>query len=84
MRDNPRFRDKALELAAVEGEREANRYRLGRAVLGSLRSLIFRPASAAAIALGVHPYAPYFALRHGRRGNLINAIRRRAGLGKLG
>jgi glycosyltransferase involved in cell wall biosynthesis len=84
MRDNPRFRDTALELAAVEGEREANRYRLGRAVLGSLRSLIFRPASAAAIALGVHPYAPYFALRHGRRGNLINAIRRRAGLGKLG
>ena len=83
MRSNPRFRDTALEIAAIAGERETNRFRLGRAWPGVLRSLVFRPASAAAIYLGMHPYAPYFALRHGRRGNFINAMRRRTGLGDL-
>ena len=83
MLNNPRFRDTALEIAAVTGERETNRYRFGGSWPEAIRSLIFRPTSAAAIYLGVHPYAPYFALRHGRRGNLINAIRRRTGLGKL-
>ena len=83
MRDNPRFRDRALQIAAVAGERECNRYRFGRHIPEALRSLIARPAAAAAISLGMHPYTPYFALQHGRRGNLINAIRRRGGLGKL-
>jgi glycosyltransferase involved in cell wall biosynthesis len=79
MRDNPRFRDDALEVAAIAGEREANRFRMGRAWWGALGALVFRPASALAIGLGVHPYAPYFALRHGRRGNMIRAFRRRTG-----
>jgi glycosyltransferase involved in cell wall biosynthesis len=81
MRDNPRFRDDALAVAAIAGEREANRFRMGRAWRGALGGLVFRPASALAIALGVHPYAPYFALRYGRRGNLIRAFRRQTGAG---
>jgi hypothetical protein len=76
MKGNPRFREMALECAAIAGRREANRYRVGRA----LRSLVVRPVCAAAVRLGVHPYAPYFALRYGRRGSLVNAIRRRTGL----
>lgn len=84
MRDNPHFRDEALALAAVAGERETNRYRFGMAWVESLRALAFRPSSAAALALGVHPHAPFFALRHGRRGNLVSALRRRTGLGGLG
>ena len=83
MRDNPRFRDRALEIAAVTGERECNRYRLSHAIPEALRSLIARSAAAAAMSLGMHPYTPYFALWHGRRGNLVDAIRRRGGLGKL-
>ncbi len=84
MRSDPRFRERLLELAALEGERAANRVRFGRSVVAALRGLVFRPASAAALAIGAHPYAPFFALRHGRRGNLVNAIRRRAGLGAVG
>ena len=79
LRKNPRFRDMAIESAAIAGEREANRYKVGRA----LRSLVVRPVCAAAISLGIHPYAPFFALRHGRRGNLVSALRRRSGLGNL-
>ena len=79
LRTNPRFRETAMESAAIAGAREASRYKVGRA----LRSLVLRPLCAAAIALGVHPYAPYMALRHGRRGNFVSAIRRRTGLGKL-
>ena len=79
MHNDPRFREKALANAAVAGERDANRYKVVRA----LRSLVLRPMYAAAMALGVHPYAPLFAIRYGRRGNLVSALRRRAGLGKL-
>jgi hypothetical protein len=79
MRHNPHFRCAAIESAAFGGEREANLYRVGRA----LRSLVVQPVRATAMALGYHPYAPLFALRYGRRGNLVNAIRRRTGLGKL-
>jgi glycosyltransferase involved in cell wall biosynthesis len=80
MRTNPRFRDDALETAAIAGEREANRYRFGRAWPAALRAMLFRPASAVAIRFGIHPLAPYFAMRHGRRGNLIKAIGRRTGV----
>jgi hypothetical protein len=83
MLNNPRFRDAALEIAAIAGERESNRYKLDRSWPAAIRSLISRPTSAAAIYLGVHPYAPYYALRYGRRGNMINVMRRRVGLGKL-
>jgi glycosyltransferase involved in cell wall biosynthesis len=83
MRENPRFRDTALEIAAIAGERETNNYRMGRSPAAAVRGLLFGPASAASLYLGVHPYAPIFALRHGRRGNLINALRRRTGLKKL-
>ncbi len=83
MRDNPRFRDMALGIAAVAGERETNRYRFGWSVAAALRSLVFRPVSSVALALGVHPYAPFLALTHGRRGNLVSAIRRQSGLGAL-
>lgn len=83
MLNNPRFRDAALEIAAIAGERESNRDKLDRSWTAAIRSMISRPTSAAAIYLGVHPRAPYYALRYGRRGNMINAIRRRAGLGKL-
>ena len=81
MRDNPRFRDVALADAAITGEREANRFRMGRSWGRTLVALAYRPAGALAIALGVHPYAPYFALRHGRRGNMIRAFRRHTGAG---
>lgn len=80
MQTNARFREVALEIAAISGERETNRHRFGRAWPVAFRALLFRPASAAAIRLGVHPLAPYFALRHGRRGNLIQSIRRRTGV----
>ena len=80
MRDDPQFRATALELAAIAGEREANRYRLGAALAESLRGLVFRPVSKVAEVVGVHPLAPFFALRYGRRGNLVNAIRRQTGL----
>jgi len=83
MRTNPRFREEALEAAALSGERQANQQRFGRSWPTTLRGLIFRPVSAMAIRAGVHPLAPYVALRHGRRGNLINAIRRRTGIGEL-
>ncbi len=80
MRIDPEFRHTALELASVAGEQEANRYRFGRSWLHGLRALAYAPVSAAAMRLGAHPNAPYFALRYGRRGNLINAIRRSTGL----
>ena len=79
LRTNPRFREAAIESAAITGTREASRYKVGR----SLRSLVARPVYAAAIALGIHPYAPYLALRYGRRGNFVSALRRRTGLKKL-
>lgn len=83
MHDDPHFRDEALRLAAIEGERTANRYRFGVSWTESLRAMAFRPVAAAAMAMGHHPYAPFFALRHGRRGNVVNAIRRRSGLDRI-
>lgn len=80
MRENPRFRDMAIEMAAVAGEREANRYRTGRAWRENVRALVFRPVSAVARSLGVHPYAPFVALRYGWKGNLVNTMRRHVGL----
>ena len=79
MRNDARFRERALARAAMSAEQEAREYRLGRA----LRSLVVRPITAAAMRLGFHPYAPLFALRYGRRGGLVNTIRRRTGLGKM-
>lgn len=79
----PGFRDRALASAAVNGERDVNRYRFGQAWLDNLRALAFRPVSALALACGRHPYAPFAALRHGRRGNLVSAIRRQGGLAPL-
>ncbi|MEO5819117.1 MAG: glycosyltransferase family A protein [Vicinamibacteraceae bacterium] len=80
----PGFREAALERAAITGERETNRFRFGQAIGAAIRGLVFRPVSAAALALGAHPYAPLLALRHGRRGNLVSALRSRTGLGRLG
>ena len=79
----PGFREAAFERAAIAGERETNRFRFGQAVASALRGLMFRPASAAALAVGAHPYAPLFALRYGRRGNLVSALRTRTGLERL-
>ncbi len=79
MRDDARFRERALAIAAVAAEQEAGRYRLWRA----LRALVVRPITATAMRMGVHPYAPMFALRYGRRGNLVNTIRRQTGLGRM-
>ena len=79
MKNSAGFRETALGNAAINGEREANRYKVGRA----LRSLLVRPVYAAAMRLGIHPYGPFFALRHGRRGNLVSALRRQTGLDKL-
>ena len=79
LRANPGFRETAIESAAITAAREASRYKVGRA----LRSLVLRPLYAAAIASGVHPHAPYMALRYGRRGNFVSTIRQRTGLGKL-
>ena len=78
----PGFGEAALERAAIAGERETNRFRFGAAA-AALRGLVFRPASAAALAVGAHPYAPLIALRHGRRGNLVSALRTRTGLAGL-
>jgi hypothetical protein len=83
LRSDPSFRETALERAALNGERDANAVRFGQAPLGPLRGWMFRPVAAAAMALGLHPHAPYFALRHGRRGNLVSAVRRRSGLDGL-
>jgi glycosyltransferase involved in cell wall biosynthesis len=80
---DPLFRTMALERAAIAGERETNRFRFGRAPGAALLGLVFRPIAAAALAFGVHPYAPLLALRHGRRGNLVDALRRRTGLDRL-
>jgi hypothetical protein len=79
MRDDPRFREHALAVAAMQAELEARQYRIGRA----LRSLVVRPVAAVATRLGIHPFAPLFALRYRRRGGLVNAIRRQTGLGKM-
>ena len=79
----PGFREGALERAAIGGEREINRVRFGRSIATALRGFAFRPISALALALGSHPYAPLLALRHGRRGNLVSALRRRTGLRAL-
>ena len=79
----PGFRERAIERAAIAGERETNRFRFGQAAAATLRGLLFRPVSAAALAVGAHPYAPLLALRHGRRGNLVSALRRRTGLERL-
>lgn len=76
---NPDFRARALERAALGAERELRRHRVIRA----LRWHAMRPVFAAAVALGMHPFAPYFALRYGRRGNIVKAIRRRTGLGQV-
>ena len=83
MRDDPSFREAAFERAALGGERDANRVRFGLAPLAAARGWAFRPVAAAAMALGVHPHAPFAALRHGRRGNLVSAIRRQSGLDHL-
>lgn len=83
MRAGDTFRATAFERAALAGERDANAVRFGHAPLGPVRGWLFRPVAAAAMALGVHPHAPYVALRHGRRGNLVSAVRRRSGLDGL-
>ena len=53
----PASAKRALERAAIAGERETNRFRFGQAAAAALRGLLFRPASAAALAVGAHPYA---------------------------
>ncbi len=83
MRDDPSFREAAFERAALGGERDANRVRFGLSPMAVARGWAFRPVAAAAMALGVHPHAPFAALRHGRRGNLVSAIRRDSGLDGL-
>ncbi len=83
MQGDPRFRDQALASAAITGERDANGFRFGTAWLAGLRALAFRPVAAMAMAAGIHPYAPLVALRYGRRGNLVSAIRRKTGLASL-
>jgi hypothetical protein len=80
MWSDPSFKSAALTSAAIIGERESNRFRFGAAVAESIRAVLFRPVSAAAIAWGSHPYAPLFALRYGRRGNVVSALRKKTGL----
>ena len=84
MLTDPDFRHQAIRSAALTGERAANAFRFGVTWREGLRGLALRPVAAAAIALGVHPYAPFSALRYGRRGNLVSAIRRKGGLAGLG
>ena len=84
MHEQPGFRDRAMASAALSAERELNRYRFGASWTEGLRALLFRPIAALALAAGVHPYAPLAALRYGRRGGLVSAIRRRTGLAGLG
>ena len=79
----PGFREAALERAAIAGERESNRFRFGESLASTLRALVVRPANAAAMAVGAHPHAILFALRHGRRGNLVSHLRRHTGLDGL-
>lgn len=84
MYEQPGFRDRALANAALTGDRDVNGYRFGVSWLAGLRALLFRPVAAVAMAAGVHPYAPFVALRYGRRGSLVSAIRRKIGLSGLG
>jgi len=79
----PGFREAALQQAAISGERESNRFRFGDAIVPALRAVLTRPANAAAMAMGAHPHAILFALRHGRRGNLVSHLRRHTGLDGL-
>lgn len=81
--NEPGFREAAFERAAIAGERDTNRFRFGQSAAAALLGLIFRPASAIALAIGAHPYALPTALRHGRRGNLVSALRNRTGLDRL-
>jgi len=83
MADDPTFRDRALASAALSGERDTNRYRFGLTWGENLRALVVRPVAALAMAVGVHPHAPFALLRYGRRGNLVSRIRRQGGLGPL-
>jgi hypothetical protein len=52
-------------------------------VLAAVRGLAFRPVAATAMACGVHPHVPFFALRHGRCDNLVSAIPRCSGRERL-
>ena len=83
MLDDPHFRETVLEIAAIESEREAMRFRFCRSWPKAIRAMLARLIGAASIRAGVHPHAIYFALRHGRRGNRINHLRRLAGLGSI-
>jgi len=80
MQTNPRFREIALEIAAMGSARNASRYGFGRPWHKAIGLTIFRQAGGLATRLGVHPFALYAAVRYGRRGNLINAMRRYTGL----
>jgi len=46
MRSDPAFRGEALELAAVAGEREVNRFRFGTTLPALVRAMLFRPVGA--------------------------------------
>lgn len=83
LRDDPAFRTTAFERAALGGERDANGVRFGLAPLKAAKGWAFRSVAALSMACGLHPHAPYAALRHGRRGNLVSAIRRDSGLDGL-
>lgn len=80
MRDEPwTLRQRMLASAAVAAERELRACRFRHAVKASL----VRTVQATADWLGVHPRIPLYALRFGRRGNLVNSVRRINGLGAL-
>jgi hypothetical protein len=84
MWSDPSFKLEAMTSAALTGEREINRFRFGEACGASVRALVFRPLAAAAMACGIHPHAPVHALRYGRRGNVVNALRKKTGLKPIG
>lgn len=80
MRNEPsRLREHMLGCAAVAAEREVRGYRLRHAV----RAFIGRSIRYVADWLGVHPHAPRVVLTFGRRGSLVNSIRRVNGLEPL-
>lgn len=79
LNDDPRFRERALANAAMNLDLEIRRYSLRRA----MRSLLIRSIAAITMRLGFHPNTLLFALRYGRRGNVVNAMRRRTGLGRM-
>ena len=81
MRDDPAFRERLLESAAVNTARTAQ-HRLLRRPVAALRRAVVFPVWAVLDRVGVHPFSVDNLLRSGGRGRHIRRIHRFAGLNR--